>query len=393
MLNAKGNCMPNIIILAIAAAIILAYLIDIGAKRFRIPAVIPLVFSGLVANYIQHRLGHNVDWVDGALPVLGTVGLILIVLEGALDLKLKREKAGLMGKALISAVLGFVLCSFLYTLMLQWAFALDTYAALALAIPFAVISSAVAIPSGRALAAEESEFVVYESSISDIIGVLVFFAWLSSKGDFVQFGYDLLSSSVLSVILCVVFSLGLLWMIAYIKGHVRFVPILACLFLLYAAGKELHLSPLILVLVFGLLLNNAQYLKHGKYLSRLIKPELDDSVADFKAIVAEIEFTIRSVFFIMLGLWTPLESLLDAKAWLCALAIITVLLVVRFAILKLLRLDTRHLVWLAPRGLITVLLSLSAIEVVNIGAFPPGAIMLTVLSTCMLVLLARPKPA
>ena len=50
------------------------------------------------------------------------------------------------------------------------------------AMPFAVVSSAVAIPSSAGLADATREFVVYESSLSDILGVLVFYAWLTAEG-------------------------------------------------------------------------------------------------------------------------------------------------------------------------------------------------------------------
>ena len=48
-------------------------------------------------------------------------------------------------------------------------------------------------------------------------------------------------------------ALALYYFINQLVGHVRFLPLLAGLVCLYAIGKELHLSPLIIVLVCGLL--------------------------------------------------------------------------------------------------------------------------------------------
>lgn len=385
--------MTNTIILIIAGILLWAYAVDIMAKKLHIPAVIPLVASGLALNFYMQQQGLSMDWLDLSLPVLGTLGLILIVLEGALDLKLEREKAGLMLKSLISAAIALFLCTIAYALLFDWAFDFDRYTAVALAIPFAVISSAVAIPSSRALEKSNSEFVVYESSISDILGVLVFFTWLDATNNASQFGADLIGGGALSLILSVLFSLGLIWLISQVKGHVRFLPILAMLFLLYGLGKSLHLSPLILVLGFGLMLNNTELIKRSPKISRFLDPHIDTTVSEFKSQVAELEFGVRSIFFIMLGLWTPLESLRDYRAWLISLSVIAILLIIRIVLLKVLRLDIKQLLWLAPRGLITVLLTLTAMETIDIGNFPPGAVMLTVLSTCLLVLLARPKSA
>ncbi len=385
--------MTNTIILIIAGTLLWAYAVDIMAKKLHIPAVIPLVASGLGLNFYMQQQGLAMDWLDLTLPVLGTVGLILIVLEGALDLKLEREKAGLMVKSLVSATVAFFLCAGAYAYLFDWAFDFNRYTAVALAIPFAIISSAVAIPSSRALGKANSEFVVYESSISDILGVLVFFAWLEATDNATEFGADLIGGGALSLFLSIFFSLCLIWLIGQVKGHVRFLPILAMLFLLYGLGKGLHLSPLILVLGFGLMLNNIALIKRIPHANRYLDPQIDATVSEFKSQVSELEFGVRSVFFIMLGLWTPLDSLKDYRAWLLSLAIIAILLVIRIVLLKVLRLDVKQLLWLAPRGLITVLLALTAMETIDIGNFPQGAVMITVLSTCLLVLLARPKSA
>ncbi len=58
-------------------------------------------------------------------------------------------------------------------------------------------------------------------------------------------------------------------------------------------------------------------------------------------------------------------------------------------ILKLLRQQgIAQLVWIAPRGLVTVLLFLSARETGKLDAFPFGAVMLVVLVTAALTALA-----
>ncbi|MBP7370577.1 MAG: hypothetical protein KA902_03980, partial [Arenimonas sp.] len=141
----------------------------------------------------------------------------------------------------------------------------------------------------------------------------------------------------------------------------------------------------------GLMLNNIELIHRVPKLSRFLNPQIEDTVADFKPQVREIEFGIRSVFFIMLGLWTPLSALQDYRAWLLSAAIIVILLMVRWLILKGLKLDVVPFIWLAPRGLITVLLTLTAMDHIELGSFPQGAVMLTVLLSCLLVVLSRPK--
>jgi NhaP-type Na+/H+ or K+/H+ antiporter len=51
--------------------------------------------------------------------------------------------------------------------------------------------------------------------------------------------------------------------------------------------------------------------------------------------------------------------------------------------------DASRLVWIAPRGLITVLLFLTAATTPGLGEFPFGAIMLVVLATAALTAFAH----
>jgi len=73
-----------------------------------------------------------------------------------------------------------------------------------------------------------------------------------------------------------------------------------------------------------------------------------------------------------------------------AIAGISFILASRWVILKLLRQrDIAQLVWIAPRGLITVLLFLSANETGKLERFPFGSVMLVVLVTAALTAVAH----
>jgi NhaP-type Na+/H+ or K+/H+ antiporter len=251
----------------------------------------------------------------------------------------------------------------------------------------AVISSAVAIPSVAGLQEHTREFVVYESSLSDIVGVLVFYAWLESAGQLSHFGQALFGGMALSLVAAVLASIGILYLINRVEGHVRFSPLLAGLALLYALGKEVHLSPLVLILVCGLLLNNTHLLAR---LRPLLRPGYDVTLREFKGLVAELTFAVKSFFFLMLGYWTDLSAMTDWRAWAVMVAALGFIYPVRYALLRLVsQPDASRLVWVAPRGLITVLLFLTAATTPGLESFPFGAIMLLVLSTAALTTLSQ----
>ena len=190
--------MTNTAILAASALLLFAYAVEHFGRHFRLPPVVLLIVTGLVARQILDSLGLHFHWVDPIVPIIGTLGLILIVLEGSLDLKVSRERQGLIVTALASSLLGFLvaLAGFAFLFSYVIGFAIPT--AMLAAIPFAVISSAVAIPSAAGLPERPREFVVYESSLSDILGVLVFYAWLAGQGSLEGFALDLFGGGVIS---------------------------------------------------------------------------------------------------------------------------------------------------------------------------------------------------
>jgi len=380
----------NTAILAFSALLVFAYLLDVFGRRTRLPPVVLLILTGIAARQVLERMDLHLGWVDPMVPIIGTIGLILIVLEGALDLSLRRERLPLIARASFVMLAGFSACVAGFTILFQHALGLAFAPAALAAIAVSVISSAVAIPSVTGLAGHTREFVVYESSLSDIVGVLVFYAWLESAGRFGHFLPALFGGMFLSLIAAVVAGVGILFLINRVEGHVRFLPLLAGLTLLYAIGKELHLSPLVLILVCGLLLNNTHLLQKVRRLGGLLRPGYGDTLREFKGLVVELTFAVKSFFFLMLGYWTDLSAMTDWRAWAVMVAGVGFIYPVRYAVLRFARQpDASRLVWIAPRGLITVLLFLTAATTPGLGEFPFGAIMLLVLATAALTAFAH----
>lgn len=379
-------------ILIASVFLLLAFAVERMGPRLGLPSVIVLVLIGLVAKPALAVLGYTLQGLDVLVPIIGSVGLILIVLEGALDIEIRRERLALAGRALLLALVGVVLCAAAIAAAIRVMLPLTIVQALILAVPFAVISSAVAIPSSRSLPSASREFVVYESSISDILGVLCFFALLNSDGSLRGVLLGLVGGSVVSMLLAAVCAAGLVLVLMRVEGHIRFVPLLAGLFGLYAAGKLLHLSPLVMVLFFGLLLNNVGVLARlpGNW------GETDEhygaTLSEFKVLVQELTFAVRGFFFILLGYWTNLSDLALPEAWLGGALILIVVYGGRHLLLRMFRVESwRSLQWMAPRGLITVLLFLEARQALDLPPYVYGVVVIVVLGSTALVTFARPR--
>lgn len=127
-------------ILIVSIFLLLAFAVERVSALLRLPSVIVLVGLGFIVKPLLGVLGYQLDGVDVLVPVLGAIGLILIVLEGAFDIEQRRDRLPL-------ASLLFYMAVFASLAMLALGWALFT--ALLLAVPFAIISSAVAIPSSQ----------------------------------------------------------------------------------------------------------------------------------------------------------------------------------------------------------------------------------------------------
>ncbi len=135
------------IIIALAILLLLAYVFDISASKTKIPSVVLLLLLGFIVKQISTSLDIYIPDLNPILPIIGTVGLILIVLEGALELDIDKEKLPLILKSSMVALIPLLFISTFISLYLKYSSAVPLKIAFANAIPFAIISSAIAIPS------------------------------------------------------------------------------------------------------------------------------------------------------------------------------------------------------------------------------------------------------
>lgn len=103
------------------------------------------------------------------------------------------------------------------------------------------------------------------------------------------------------ILVAVLLSLLVGYFIDKVTHHVKFVPILAFLMLAYGFGKYYHLSPLLLILIFGLILNNFVLLLRGPLVDLVNIVKMRTDMTQFKQLLAEAVFFARTFFFILFG--------------------------------------------------------------------------------------------
>jgi cell volume regulation protein A len=349
-------------IIIICVLLLFAYIFDISASKTKIPSVILLLTLGFIAKQFANFFNLDIPNLDSTLPILGTVGLILIVLEGSLELEVNRSKMGFVGKTALMAILPLFIFSFGFAYFLNYYEEIPLKIALVNAIPLAIISSAIAIPSAHHLTSNNKEFITYESSLSDIIGVVFFnFVALNEVIDantFKRFGISVL------VMLLVTFitTLGLAYLLSKIKHHVKYAPIILMTVLIYTVAKDYHLPALLFILLFGIFLGNLDEMKENKYIKKLQPEILTKEVQKFKELTMEIAFLVRAVFFLLFGYLIEAREILNYRTVLWAIGICFTLFVLRSIFLLILRISWMPLAFIFPRGLITILLFLSIPE-------------------------------
>lgn len=358
------------IIIIICVLILFAYVFDISASKTNIPSVILLLTLGFIAKQVAEFFGLEVPDLEGTLPILGTVGLILIVLEGSLELEVNRSKMKFVGKTAIMALVPLLIFSFGFAYFLNYYEEIPFKVALVNAIPLAIISSAIAIPSAHHLTSDNKEFITYESSLSDIFGVVFFnFVALNEVIDihtYKRFGIQL----VVMLIVTFITTLGLAYLLSKIKHHVKYAPIILMTVLIYTVAKAYHLPSLLFILLFGIFLGNLDEMRENKYIKKLQPDILTKEVQKFKELTMEIAFLVRAVFFLLFGYLIETRELLNYRTVLWAIGICLVLFVLRSIFLLILRINWMPIAFILPRGLITILLFLSipeqySIDIIN----------------------------
>lgn len=353
-------------IITFCTLLLIAYLFDFTSSKTKIPSVILLLILGWAVRQVAIFFNFSLPDFSAIFPVLGTVGLVLIVLEGSLELEFNRSKISLIKRSFIGALITMMASAFLLAFLFHH-FGNHSYKdSLLNAIPFCVISSAIAIPSVRNLRPRNREFIIYESSFSDILGVLFFnFIALNevvSFSSFVHFSWLLLIIAIISFVA----SIGLSLLLSKIEHHIKFVPIILLIILIYAISEIYHLPALIFILVFGLFIGNLDELKHIKWIELFQPDALDKEVQKFKELTIEAAFVVRALFFLLFGYVLETAEILNTDTLIWAALIVAIIFVVRIIQLKLSKLPMIPLLFVAPRGLITVLLFLSILPESNI---------------------------
>ncbi|MDZ4714799.1 MAG: cation:proton antiporter [Cytophagales bacterium] len=371
-------------IILICGVIIISYSLGHISKLTKIPSVLLLIIFGVLLQFVMQEFNIALtSRIFQILQLLGIIGLIMIVLEAALDLKLTAEKRPLILRAFCVAFIALVGSSLILAYLISYFLGYTFYISLIYAIPLSIMSSAIIIPSISRLQPAKKEFMIYESTFSDILGIMLFYFTIGTNENATtlsivrEVGFNIAITVALSVIL----SYLLVLIFQKVQQSAHLFLLISVLISLYAVGKIFHLSSLIVILVFGLMLGNYALFFSGR-LKKLVDVDILNKInKDFHLVTLESAFVVRTFFFVVFGMTLDLGSLLNIQTAFISVSLIAALYVVRVMSLRFFVKQLNPKWFIAPRGLITVLLFFAIPEVYVQETFSSGILLYAILLT------------
>jgi len=384
---------PYALIIGSSVILILSFFFGEVSKKTSVPSVLMLIILGILVNVGLKGLGiANIDF-SSILEILGIVGLIMIVLEAALELKLTKDKIAPISISFAIALIGLLLSIWFTAEILKYFIeGMDTLHAWIYATPLSILSSAIIIPSVLHLRGDKKEFHIYESTFSDILGIMVFY-FLTSKlpavdgvehggGGFIAF----VLTTILTIVLSLFFSYVVILIFQRVKSDAKQFLLLSVLLLLYSLGKLMHLSSLIIILIFGLVIANMNLFFQGPLKKWLDKVKANDIYHGLHVVTLESAFVVRTFFFVIFGITIVFSSLASWSVVGVSALCLLVIYLVRFLILRVsLGSDITPQLFVAPRGLITVLLFNAIPATAQVPGFSDGILLFVIIGTSLIM--------
>ena len=382
------------LIIGASVIVILSFWFNGVSKKTNVPSVLMLIVLGIILQYVLGYFVPNLPDFDGALELLGIVGLIMIVLEAALELELKREKIIPILKSMAIALIGLVASAWVAALIIyQFIPDMTMQSAWLYATPLSILSSAIIIPSVSGLSDTKKEFHIYESTFSDIMGIMMFYFLIGGLNPAEDSGVaGFIGNLLITIVIALVASYAIILIFQRIKSSAKLFLLIAVLLLLYGIGKKFHLSSLIIILIFGLVIANVKLFFPGKFSSYLKKKKINQLYHELHIITLETAFVVRTFFFVIFGITIAITSLFNINVALISVLVLLSIYAIRFVILRtFIGSDIMPQLFIAPRGLITVLLFYAIPKQAQVASFDSGILLFVIIGTSLIMTWAMIK--
>ena len=134
-------------------------------------------------------------------------------------------------------------------------------------------------------------------------------------------------------------------------------------------------------------MGNFDELEHYSWIKTLKPRTLEKEVHKFKELVIEAAFLVRSLFFILFGFLIRTEDVINPHTFELAVGIVILIYSVRAIQLKIYKVKLMPLLFVAPRGLITILLFIGIPSTLKIDLVNNALIIQVIVLTALIMML------
>ncbi|MGA8185565.1 MAG: cation:proton antiporter [Terriglobia bacterium] len=379
--------------------IALAFVANQLFKRTRVPDVIVLMVTGLVLGPLLGMVrGSEFQSVTHAL---GTLAVLLILFEGGLELELQAMLRHFTGSLLLS-FLAYAFSLVAIALVLRWSMHIPMTVALTVGAVLGCTSSSITLPVLQQIQASTPARVtmILDASLSDTFAILTVGILLDlgpGNGPIAaRVVGQLLFVGFISFLLAVVVAVAWAYLLPKVPDQRFWNPLtLAVVLLLYAAAEHIGVSGLITVFFFGIFLANIRRTEFD-----VVKDSLglefagEEHHTQVLTFHAELSFLVRTFFFVLLGAVVEFQELLHYLPQ--AVGVLGAVILARALAVRasswswkgLHALEQELILWIMPRGLITVVLALQVLQARGKPfEFLPALAFATILATNLMVII------
>lgn len=373
-------------IAALSGVVVLSYVFSLISKRTRIPTVLMLLLLGIGIRETLRAFDISASLPLAVIQFFGVLGLILVLLEAGLDLRISKHALPIIKKATASSLFVLILSVTGIASIVHFLLDQSWLTSLVYAVPISVISSTIVASSIGYLSQAKREFLTYESSLSDIFGILLFNFLIA--GQSLSLGlvaFDIVGI-IIALVMSVVVSIGLVYLLAKVDTNIKAFLIFPVLFLIYAFGHKWQLPTLLTVLVFGFIINNWRHRKFRPLHHQLKPSDVEQATQTVKSVTTEAAFLIRTIFFTLFGYMIDVRVLGDTQVLLVGTLIVGALFLIRYLYLRIF--ISEHVLpelFFAPRGLVTIVLYYSIPAGLMIGQLDDGVLFFVILVTTLIM--------
>jgi cell volume regulation protein A len=378
----------------VGGLLMLAFIANRVFRVTRVPDVLVLMALGLLLGPVLGLV--NPSQLSSITNVLGTLAIILVLFEGGLELDLRRTLQHFPG-SLFLAMLAYGFSIALVALIVNKGLGMPLTTSLAVGAVLGCTSSTVVLPVLQQLGAREPVKVtlMLEASWGDVLAVLTVGLLLGVGSQGGPVARHVLQGLLTQVGVAVVFAsaAGILWSrLLPVLSDARFWQVMtfSIVLVLYAGTEALGASGLIAVLAFGLTLANFPGIdpRLRALEEESVSLQSQESLLNFHS---ELAFLVRTFFFVLIGAITDLKSFRGHT--LLIAGVLGALFLARWLALQISRLAFRDveakerelMLWIMPRGLITVVLALQVVAARSEVSFLSALAFAVILVTNLMV--------